>query len=117
MLQKTSWHLRALATDLLAPEAGVELGEDGLDLPSGGGGVQVGGLEDVDTFDRGLGTQVCRPSESNGLTGDGIDVQDGESDGWLGALSSDESLLGGEGGRAQRNTGEEVDRVGCVGEV
>lgn len=82
-----------MSTDLLAPESGVELGEDGLDLPSGIGRVEVRGLENVDSLDRGLGTQGGSPAESNGVTGDGVDVQNGESDGGLASLAADERLL------------------------
>lgn len=109
--------LCALAAELSAPEARVELGEDGLDLPSGGGGVEVRGLEDVDALDGGLGTEVSGPSEGNGVTGDGVDVEDGEANGRLSPLTGDECLLGGECGRAEWNAGQEVDRVRGVSEV
>jgi hypothetical protein len=107
----------ALTTwDLCAPGAGIELGEDSLDLPSGGGGVQVGGLEDVDTLD-GRSAEAGGPAEGNGVTGDGVDVQDGESDGALRSLAADEGVFGGECGGAKRVASQEVDRVRGVGEV
>lgn len=103
--------LSTLTTDLRAPQARVELGEDGLDLPACRGGIQVGRLEDIDTFDGRLGAQVGGPPERDGVTGDGVDVEDREADGRLSALAANEGLLGCERRAAQWDAGQEVDRV------
>lgn len=109
--------LSTLTTDLRAPQARVELGEDRLDLPARGGGVQIRRLEDVDALDGRLGTQVGGPPERDGVTGDGVDVEDREADGRLGALPADEGLFRWERRAAEWDPREEVDRVRGVAEV
>lgn len=103
--------LSTLTTDLRAPQARVEFGEDGLDLPACRGGIRVGRLEDIDTLDGRLGAQVGGPPERDGVTGDGVDVEDREADGRLSSLAADEGLFGWERRAAQWDAGQEVDRV------
>jgi hypothetical protein len=102
--QKTACRTRDSANlaQLLLPEPGVEFREDGLDLPGVLLAALVGGLEDVDALD---GCEALaergRPAKSDGVAGDGVDGEDIEADGWLGALAGDEGGFAGEGSAAE----------------
>ena len=87
----------------MLPETRVELAEDGLDLPGALLATLVGGLEDVDALNWGEGSaERCSPSESDGVAGDCLNGEDVEADGLLSTLTSNECLLAGEGGAAER---------------
>ena len=87
----------------MLPETRVELAEDGLDLPGALLATLVRGLENIDALDGGeASAERCSPSESDGVAGDCFDCEDVEANGLLGTLASNESLLAGEGGAAER---------------
>lgn len=77
--------------------ARVELGVDGLDLPSPGGGVVARGNA-VDTLDNWLGwVNGDGPSETNLGAVNAVDAEDGHWESWLGTLTGLEGGLAGEG--------------------
>ncbi len=106
----------ASATNLLRPQPRVELRVVGLDLPARIRAVQVARIDDIDTLDR-ASAQQRSPAEGDDLAGDSVDAVDLEADGGLRALAGLEGGLAGEGDRAGGVSGQEVDRVGGVGEV
>lgn len=108
---------RAGATNIDLPRTDIELRVHGLNLPPGCRVVQVACSEHVDSLcGELLETDGGSPAESN-LRAAEHDGVDGEADGGLGALTSDERGLGAKGVAAERDASEPVDAVRGIGEV
>jgi len=82
-----------------------------LDLPAVVGAVGLDSIEDGDTPDWTCGAGVSEPSISDNVASDCVDGENGEWDGWLGALASLEGGQAGEGGCAVGDASKEVNAV------
>ncbi len=113
----------ASAANIDDPCGRVELGEQLTQLPpAGADSIAIrSGLDCMQDGDT-LGFVDLRSHRGNPSDGDDtvtchcVEVEDGEADGWLSTLASDVGLRRGEGDRSQRDAGDEVDRVGVIGE-